>query len=115
MSCALITLTPVRVGDTWDGLTGTPSSVDTDIEDPLARVRMTFTLAGASTPALTLDSNTEGQATFDADTWEFAFLARTPIGLTAGFYSWAIEFTDDADRVQTPRTATGTIEILADT
>lgn len=115
MSCTQ-TLTRVRNGDTWDGLPECgPSSVDADIDDPLALVRMTFTLAGASTPALTLSSADASQITIDdAAGYVFSVLPRT-MTLAAGFYSWAIELTDDADRIQTPTGGTGTIEILADT
>jgi hypothetical protein len=101
MPCAIAQLDPVVKGDTWDGLSVTMTSTGTELDDPLASVQMSFWLAGATTAALDLTS-ADGDITIeDADAWEFRVEAISPLTLAAGYYSWAIQTTDDAGRVKT--------------
>lgn len=74
---------------------------------------MTFTLAGASSPALTLSSAVGSEITIDdAASWMFTVHPRI-MNLAAGYYSWAIELRDTEDRRQTPPGST--IQITPDT
>jgi hypothetical protein len=112
MSCIFSPLPKVYVGDTWDGLAGSLSSTGTAFSSPLALVRMNFKAACSDTIALTLSSESDQITIDDADAWAFTVLPKTPIGIAAGHYSWAIETTDDQDRKKTYMT--GTIEVTAD-
>lgn len=111
--CATFTLPSVYAGDTWRGGVGQLSSTGTIFSSHLALVRMVFTAAGSSTPALTLSSADSSQITIDdAVSWIFTLKKRTPIGIAAGFYSWTIETTDDNGDVGTYYK--GTIQVTED-
>jgi hypothetical protein len=99
MSCAKslqnIKLDATASGETWPGLTFTiDASDDTEYAAALSRVRMTWQDT-AGVAALTLDSDASGQIEISSATayaWEFTIEPRI-LGLTPGFYSWAIETT----------------------
>lgn len=96
MSCCDFTLEPIKSTDTWDGWSGSLSSDGTSFADELASLTLVFTLAGASTSALTINGVVD-----DAAAWDWSFADRTPLGLSAGFYSWEIITVDSAGRTKT--------------
>jgi len=111
MACQ-ITLSPVKQGDTWDGLTNCSfASTGSAFSSPLALVRMQWKdSTGAA--ALTLSSAVSGEVTItNAASWTFDVPGRI-LSLSAGVYSIGLETTDSAGVVKTR--VTGTQKILAD-
>jgi hypothetical protein len=98
--------------DTWDGLRVSFSTTGTELDDPLASVRMFFVLAGTETPALQLTTANNAITITDAAKYEFDVLPISDVTLTPGNYSWSIECTDTAGIIKT-RVA-GTIQVLKD-
>jgi hypothetical protein len=96
-------LVAVTQGDTYPATNVTISGNDT----VLSRVRLKIKLTGATTTALTLDSNSAAGITLTATaagTWAFtidAIPAATMQTLTAGSYSFDLETTDASGVVKT--------------
>lgn len=107
---ASINLAPEFITDTWDGISEASLTSDGDaLSSPLESVTMTFRDVNG-TVALTLSSEEAEEITIDdADAWQFTVLPKTPFGLTAGTYSWRLQFTDESGRAKTYLTGTITI------
>jgi hypothetical protein len=96
----------VTTGDTYPAA----NIVIAGAESTLSRVRIKFRACGATSAALTLDSDTSGITINDAATWDFTIDAIPAVGLAAGIYSYDMETTSAAGTIATE--TQGTWEIL---
>lgn len=87
----------VVAGDTYPATNITESEHDSNLE----RVRIKITLSGATSPSLSLDSDTTGITINDAATWDFTIGAIQTSSLAAGVYSYDLETTDAAGTIRT--------------
>ncbi len=84
-------------GKTWDGITWQGSSDGTSFDDPIASARFVV-VDSEGVEALSL-TNGAGITINDAAAWDLTVDAITPLTLTPGFYSYALEITDTGGRV----------------
>ena len=107
MSCnnLNVTLPPARSSNTWDGLTWAITSVDageTEFAAALSLCRFQLQDSDGAV-VLTLSSATSGEVTINAataDAWSVTVEPRI-LSLTAGIYSFGLEFTDSDGGVKT--------------
>ena len=93
------TLANAITGNTWNGITLVLTSDGTTFDDDVASVKFTvLDSAGAESLALTDGS---GITINDASTWDITVDEITPLTLTGGVYSYAMEITDAGGVVRT--------------
>lgn len=97
----------VTTGDTFPAIRITES----EAEESLARVRVSITKSGETSPSLELDSDTSGVTitTATAGSWDFTIGAINPVTLSEGSYAYDIETTDGAGSIRTEFSGTWTI------
>lgn len=105
---AIVYLTPIVEGDTWDGIAVTFSSTGTAFDSALDSVTMDFrTLTGVVTQTLT---SAGGEITIDdANAWEIS-VPEIVLSLSDGVWHWSITTTDSAGIIKTR--VIGTLQIL---
>jgi len=105
---AVVNLTPIVEGDTWDGISVSWSSNGTAFDSPLASVTMEFrTPAGVSTQTLSTAAGTI--VIDDANAWEIS-IPELVLTLTDNIWHWSITTVDTAGIIKTR--VVGTLPIL---